>query len=331
MKFSCSFTSETGEIMIYMLTGASKLTDLSSCVLVLNNTSGLEIRAVTDPSSAFGKIDIERFAFFRVQSKANNIIAAEIQISSLVSAFKSVEHAEDSQFKLSKNKNGGICFFLTARTFTQITVTQDIPVVKLLPIDDMNMYREPTLSSVDATIAFPDAKMVKTVLDRMKQLDKFVQLKADQESGTLVFRVDTEVVSVRTVFIGLSLNLEEPAQEGGDSQNKELAQHDSKRRNQFVVATLNTKELSSITGGLINLQKRVSGIVLAIVRGSAVCLHVSFDDESHLTYYLATAVTDESEPGLENDQLLRAETLKGESERVEQENPEEQLMEQDEF
>ena len=188
------------------------------------------------------------------------------------------------------------------KTLTQITVTQEVPVLKILVVDEMSRYREPSAGQPDATMLFPDVKAAKKVLDRMKQLDKFVQVKADQRTGTLIFRVDTEVVSTRTVFSNLMDGVND------DHDNAETTGH---RHNQFVAASLNSKELAAITAGLGTFGKRASTIMIAIVRGSLVCIHVNFDNESTLTFYMVTSSDDDDVlPVLENNQLLRLETIK---------------------
>jgi hypothetical protein len=325
MRFSSTFSHVIRELIVHMLTGVSKLSDCTICAFVLDDSKGMEIRACTDTSSSFGKIDLDQFTSFRVQSKANNIIAFEVSVQTILSAFKSTESAEEINFKLTKNKQGIICFTLTARTITQISVVQDVPIARMLPVFEMSRYHEPNFEP-NATLLFPDIKSVKTVLERMKQLDKFVQIKADEKSGTLVFRVDTEVVSTRTVFTGLGTSAGNNQQEYGERVQVEEDINENvgagatttttttgksrKHQHQFIVASLASKEFAQVASGLASFGKRTSSTVLAIVKGSAVVLHVTFDNDSSLTYYLATAAVEEDDhqTSLENNQLLRLET-----------------------
>lgn len=295
MKFSCQFSDNTREVICHILNGAHKLNEVQVCALVLTDQEGFEIRAVTDSASVFGKIEHTQFSQFSVQSKANNRIAVEVQIASLLSAFKiSTGACEQISFRLTKNKAGVVCLSLSTRgVLTNILLTQDVPVMRLLTHVEMVRYREPAVGDAQVTIAFPEAKLAKTVLDRMKNLGKVVQIKADQRTGKLVFRMDTDVVSTRTVFDGLGLaNQHLPGGgEDGDGDD-EVAGH------QYVVAQLNCKEFGAIISALTLFSKRTNNTMLAIVQHCAVCVHVSFDDESHLTFYLATVApssTDEDE------------------------------------
>jgi len=301
MRFNARFSDVTRETIVNILIGLSRLSDLSVCAIVLTDLKSLELRAVTDTSSAFGKVDFSQFSTFRVTSKANNVIAAEVQISALLSAFKSADNAEEVSLKLTKNRNQQICFTLVARTLTQISVTQDILVVNMLPVNEMSRYQEPSPNRLDAAVAFPDAKAAKTVLERMKHLDKFVQIKADQKHGTLVFRIDNEVVSTRNVFDGLAIEIE-------DTEAEILSQ-----RHAYVQAQVSSKEFASIVFAVANFGKRVSMTTLAIARGVVLCLHVTYDDGSRLTFYLATSSSDDDDiPYVENTQILRLETLRNE-------------------
>ncbi|KAH9256252.1 hypothetical protein BASA81_005473 [Batrachochytrium salamandrivorans] len=291
MRFSCQFSDNTREVICHILNGAHKLSEVQVCALVLTDQEGFEIRAVTDSASVFGKIEHTQFSQFSVQSKANNRIAIEVQIASLLSAFKiSTGTCEQITFKLTKNKANVVCFSLSTRgMLTNILLTQDVPVMRLLTHVEMARYREPAVGDAQVTIAFPEAKLAKTVLDRMKNLGKVVQIKADERTGKLVFRMDTDVVSTRTVFDGLGL---------ANNNNNNLEDEDGNVRHQYVVAQLNCKEFGSITSALALFSKRTNNTMLAIVQHCAVCVHVSFDDESHLTFYLATVApssTDEDD------------------------------------
>jgi hypothetical protein len=315
MRFAASFSNATREIIFHMVSGLARLNDVQICALVFTDLQGLEIRAITDTAAAFGKLRTEEFLSFRVQSKSSNVIVTEVQIGALQAAFRDTSGADEVTLKLTKDNNGDIFLTLTARTVTQIMVTQDVPVLKILNASELTKYNEPEVTA-DATVYFPDVKAAKKVLDRMKQLDKFVQIKVDQNAGRLVFRVDTEVVSTRTMFNNLrAIDIGEPG-EDGSQVNPTGDGH-----NQFVVASLMSKELASITAGLGTFGKRSTTVLLAIARRTLVCLHVGFDNEATLTYYLATAADDDdARPVLENTQLLRLETLKGEGSREVEDN-----------
>jgi hypothetical protein len=97
--------------------------------------------------------------------------------------------------------------------------------------------------------------------------------------------------------------------EGGEANEEQPA-----GRSQFVAAALSSKELAAITAAISGFGKRSTSSLLAIVRGHMVCIHVTFDDESTLTFYLATAANeDDILPVLENTHLLRLETLREDS------------------
>lgn len=307
MRFSCQFSDNTREVICHILNGAAKIHDVSVCALVLTDEEGFEIRAVTDSASVFGKIEHTQFTSFNVVSKANNRIALEVQIHTLLSAFKiQTGSCDQITLKLTKNKAYQVCLTLSTRgMLTNILLTQDVVVSRLLQQNDMARYREPAVGDAQVTIAFPEVKLAKTVLDRMTKLGKFVQIKADQTKGKLVFRMDTEIVSTRTVFDGLALQ--------GDYELPPAA-GEASNHHQYVVALLSCKEFHSITSALAMFSRRTNNTMLAIVQNSAVCLHVSFDDESHLTFYLATVAQPGDELDVQEeddehrDQMLQMET-----------------------
>lgn len=306
MRFSASFSDSVRDTVAKILSGLSKLSDVQVCAVILKEAEGLEISGVSDSAAGFGKVHVDLFNSFRVQSKANNRIAAEVDIGLLLAAFQNAAAGSDEvTLKLRKDANNNIFLTLQTQTISQINLTLDVPIQKLLPVDDMARYSEPVCDSTDAALRFPDIKSARRVLDRMKQLDKILQIKADQKNGILVFRVDTEIVSTRAIFNNLAL------------ENLEVAQGDRDQgdENEFVVASLSSKEVAGVAASIGALEKRASTVMLAIVKRSLVCIHVNFDDEATLTYYLATTADDEnSGPVLENTHLLRLENVKNEME-----------------
>lgn len=305
MRFSATFSNSVREIIFHILTGLTRLSDVQVCALIVKEFEGLEVCGVTDATAAFGKVREDLFTSFRVQSKANNRIAAEIQLNALHAAFRDTSGADEVTMKLKKDANNNIFLTLQARTAMQISVTQDVPVINILQPDAMSRYSEPLIEAADASLIFPELKAAKRVLDRLKQLDKVIHIKADQKHGTLVFRVDTEIVSTRAVFKNLQISPEDVTPET------------SHGKNEFVVASLSSKEAAAITGAISTFGKRASSTLLAIVRRSLVCIHVNFDNESTLTFYLATTVMEDDQPTVENNQLLRLETVRQEDVQAE--------------
>lgn len=298
MKFNASFSSSLRETIFHMLTGLSRLNDCEICAVILKDVEGMELCAVTDSAAAFGKILPDHFISFNVTSKNNNKIAAEVQLAGLLAAFEGTAGGDEVTLKLTKDSKNDIFLSISGRTISQITVKKDVPVLRLLPEPDTVRYTEPLCSQAFASVNFPDIRAAKKVLDRMKQLDKVIIVKVHQQTGRLVFRVDNEVVSTRSIFKNLAIDQSDNTTACG---------------NEYFVAALSSKELASITAGLGTFGKRSSSVVLAVAKGTLVCIHVTFDDDSSLTYYLATSMSDEDmQPSVGNDQLLRDETVRGE-------------------
>jgi len=262
---------------------------------------GVELRVVTaDSVQAFAKLDAGRFSYLNVQSKANNEIHLEINLATLISALKSAERAEEATLRLARKKNVPV-LAVSAETLNGIQVTQDVAIVRIMTAEEAERFREPRLRDPDVTLRLPDAKHLKTVLERMRSLDKFAQLKA-YARGALVLKIDTDVVSTRTVFQGLALDEEEEeggaaaeeAAEGADAGRRpKRARHGAGRGNRDMVAvTLGLKELLLMTSGVAACKPRRA--VLAVVEGAAVVVHLALGGSSSLTY-LAPSLVDEHE------------------------------------
>jgi HUS1 checkpoint protein len=102
-----------------------------------------------------------------------------------------------------------------------MTIMQDVPVQVLSP-EQALQYQEPDLPEPDVRhlicfhcclkvclivlvqvyITMPPLKHIRTVIDRMKNLEQYLQLQANM-AGELTLRVESEMVSVATFFRGL--------------------------------------------------------------------------------------------------------------------------------
>lgn len=282
MKFRSTFHYGVKENMLQILTGLSKVEGMGTFAMVIGKETGIEFRGSTDTATAIGKIGLGRFMIFEVESKSNNNIAVECDVQTFLKAFKSEDNSEEISLKLTK-KQGHVCFAMTSKTISDMLVVQHVPVVAILKADDMSRYREPVFAAADATMLFPEPKSAKAVMERMHRLDKFVKLKADDSVGSLVFRIDTDVVSTKTVFSGLQIPLSEEDELERRPKSARVGGHGT-------TVLLSSKELLHVTSALLGFGDQAEKIVLAIVSESAVCIHVSFSDvDSDLTYYLSVS------------------------------------------
>ena len=271
--------------------------DGGTCAMFLSPDKGVELRVLAmDSVQAFARLDAERFASLLVQSKAENNIYLEIYLAMLVSALKSAEKADEATLRLARRR-GVPVLTLTAQTLTGIVVTQDIVVTRIMSGDEADKYREPRLRAPDVTIRFPDPKHLRTVLDRMKSLDKFVYIKAHNR-GALSLRVHSDLVTTTSMFQGLELGLE--ASGGGVSATTATAttslgagsgrRKRSSRPSDVASACVALKDLSLVTAGVAAAQPRKA--LLAIVEAGAVVLHLALLGSSSLTFYVSTLVDD---------------------------------------
>jgi len=234
----------------------------------------MEFRKKREPDSeieVYATIKVELFSEYTVESRSDNTISVILSVTNLLRAVKSANQSTDTTFKLSRrNDVPGIS--IVAETVSGINIVQDVPILEMLSKEGLEDYEEPALS-FSMILGFPDPKHVRTVLDRFKGLDDHVVMLMNR-TGSLTLRVDTEVVTMKTVYRDLDV----------------LEQENSAAQN--VVVKLNVKEfLSVLNFGASKFDK----IYISTGKGLPVVLFVNFEDScGNMTYYCPTLNLDEN-------------------------------------
>jgi len=206
------------------------------------------------------------FADYRIESKAGNVISLEVNLKNLLRALRSAGEVDETVIKLTRKGNMP-CLTIIADTPSGLNVTQDVPILRLITQEGMKDYAEPNLGRPCVTGSFPEPRHVRTVLERMKQLDKYVTIEFNQRKGALVFKVQTEVVSLRTFYTGIEINFDGKL----------------RRRGTKFSAMVNIGELLSVMHfANANYEK----VVVCCIEDSALVIYVGFEEGSGaMTYY----------------------------------------------
>jgi HUS1 checkpoint protein len=85
-----------------------------------------------------------------------------------------------------------------------MSIVQDVPIT-LVSASQFAQLNEPQLPDPKVHIMLPVLKTLRPIIDRMKNISEFLLIHANMR-GELSLKVDTEVVSVETIY----KNLERP-------------------------------------------------------------------------------------------------------------------------
>jgi len=140
------------------------------------------------------------FEDYRIESKSNNEIPMVVNIPNIARAIRSGINADKIVMKLTKKSNRA---FLTFDITENVNIIQDVPVT-LQPIKRMKEFYEPELPDPEVQIRMPELKALKNVIDRMKSVSDILTIEASL-TGELVFEVNTDMVTIKTYYKGLSI------------------------------------------------------------------------------------------------------------------------------
>ncbi|CAG0883540.1 unnamed protein product [Darwinula stevensoni] len=163
----------------------------------------------------------------------------EGKLAKTLSSFKSSQNAKSVKLKLTKKHSP--CLTLEIELASALSLSRicvhDIPV-GVLPRRLWSDYSgPPDLPVFDASVSIPSLKPVRSILDRMKNLSQHL-IVSGNSIGNLCFRVETNLVSVKTVFTYGSLpQWERVKVEKRDGEEQEVfhgARIDIKKLNHFV-------------------------------------------------------------------------------------------------
>lgn len=133
-------------------------------------------------------------------SPEQNEIYLEVIPENISRALKSAQNAKTVKIKL-RNKH---CPCLTVAVELQSMsslnriVTHDVPV-SLIPRRLWIDFSEPSIPDFDVSIYLPTLKIIKNVVERMKNLSNFIVIEANR-NGQINLKIETDVVCVSTHF-----------------------------------------------------------------------------------------------------------------------------------
>ncbi|KAM4029389.1 checkpoint protein HUS1 isoform 1-T1 [Anomaloglossus baeobatrachus] len=133
-------------------------------------------------------------------SAEQNDIFLELVPENLSRALKTAQNAKAVKIKLT-NKHCPcitVAVELPSLSSTSRIVTHDIPV-SVIPRRLWNDFKEPTVPDFDVSIYLPAIKMMKNVVERMKNLSNFIVIEANR-NGEINLKIETDLVSVSTHF-----------------------------------------------------------------------------------------------------------------------------------
>jgi HUS1 checkpoint protein len=153
---------------------------------------------------------VSLFDDYKIESLNNNEVAFEINLEHLQRALKSAQNAQNIIVKLTKkNQTPFLSLAIEVQNNQHLmTIIQDVPIV-LLSAQQLAQYIEPHLPDPEVHIMMPPLKVLRHVIDKMKNVSDHLLIEANM-AGELTFRVETEMVSIATFY----RNLEHPQIEG---------------------------------------------------------------------------------------------------------------------
>ncbi|CAM9192989.1 unnamed protein product [Ascophyllum nodosum] len=207
------------------------------------------------------------FHEYRIESRAGNEILFEANASLLLQALNSGRTAPTCQIKLAK-RAGQPCLSVETRTL-EIDVVHDIPV-KVMPANEASYYRPPEVQMPQVQLELPRQRSLRTVIDRMKAIDKFLYVDADM-GGQLVFRVEKADATIKTFYTNLT-----PRFEAMDEERC--------RKNRSSVK-VDVKKLAAV---LSMYSLRFETAICCMIGGYSLVLHVILAPNGigNLTYYV---------------------------------------------
>jgi len=161
---------------------------------ILNNTLWCEI----NQSNFFDEYKLEG-------KDDTGQILMNISPDNLSKALRNCANATTVKIKLSKKQVACISveIALPAQGTTQRIVTHDVPIT-LIPLSHWKEYEEPTMPEFDVSIYLPPLRILRTVVERIKNLDNHVTVSASWE-GNMTLRVNSELVNTTTYFNDLDV------------------------------------------------------------------------------------------------------------------------------
>ncbi|CAL8313124.1 unnamed protein product [Merluccius merluccius] len=213
----------------------------------------------------------DEFQLEGVSVKANEV-CLELAPENLSRALRTAQNAKAVKIKLTKKHCPCLTVAAELPTMSSMSrvVTHDIPV-DVIPRRLWNDFQEPSMPDFDVSIYMPPLKIMKNVVDRMKNLSNFLVIEANM-NGEMNLKIETDLVSVTTHFKDLG----NPPW-GGDG-----SQHSQGDQETMVQARVDVRKLQQF---LMGQQFNPSKAMCNIVQNSILHLILLYEDVS-LQYFI---------------------------------------------
>jgi len=270
MRFKARVLSDRCALFIKVCSSVQKIN--KDCVLHLSER---KVQFILTSEVTEGGVQVwsginaaSLFEDYKIESLNNNEIAFEINLDHLSRALKSGQYAQEIVVKLTKKNGVPFLSLAIDQGSQQMTIIQDVPIV-LLSAQQLAQYTEPQLPDPEVHIMMPPLKLLRHVIDKMKNVSDFVSIEANM-AGKMTFKVETEMVTIHTNYE----NLEHPQIEGRSPPRV--------NPDQKAEVKVDIKKFAKF---LYSYQVGPTNVICCIVEGRAIVLHVLLDD-LYLTYYV---------------------------------------------
>ncbi|XP_077993631.1 checkpoint protein HUS1-like [Glandiceps talaboti] len=195
-----------------------------------------------------------------VSPEANEIFL-DLTLDNMVKALKSAQTAKSVKIKLTKKRSPCLTFDIELPSLTahSRSVVHDVPV-NVIPRRLWSDYEEPPMPDFDVSIYMPPLKLLRNVVDRMKNLSTYVILSANG-SGEMTLSVETDMVSCTTHFKDLPKPNWSKECDLEETQSQVQSQSQGKDSEELFSARIDIRKFSNfLTGQQINPTKVICNI-----------------------------------------------------------------------
>ena len=206
-------------------------------------------------------------------NEEHNEIYLELIPENLVRCLKSAQSAKSVKLKLTKKNTPCLTFEveLPSLGVQSRLVTHDVPV-NVIPRRLWDEFQEPEMPDFDVSIYMPMLKVLRNIVDRMKNLSNYLILSANQ-LGEMKLNVETDMVSVTTHFRDLSM----PSWSRNEAEDQ-----DQRDPADFAEARIDIRKFAQF---LLGQQVNPSKTICNIVDGRVAHFFLLHDDVS-LQYFM---------------------------------------------
>ncbi|GFR92541.1 checkpoint protein HUS1-like [Elysia marginata] len=218
----------------------------------------------------------DEYAMEGVSAESNEIYL-EVAPDLLVRSLKTAQSAKWVKVKLTKKNFPCLTIEvdLPSGSVHQRLVVHDIPV-SVVARKHWPDFTEPEMPRFDVSIALPQLRLLKNVVDKMKNLSNYVAVSANN-SGEMKVSVETDMVSISTHF----QNLFNPSWNKDDSQTQPSMSEDRDPQ-QFATSRVDIRRFAQF---LNSQQVNPDRIICNVVHHRMLHFFLLHDDVS-LQYFL---------------------------------------------